>query len=147
MNKRGLVEIILLIVLVILVIGGGYLVLTKESSLQQPEQEQIQCNTGNFITLPTPFGVAGGPITGVETHELANEETKSLCCMEVETSDNIKIKVCEGRTEGDITHRIAWRFSEEKGEFVKFEELVPQFDTQCTYLYDSVGEFESRSCA
>ena len=77
MNKRGLVEIILLIVLVILVIGGGYLVLTKESSLQQPEQEQIQCNIGNFITLPTPFGVAGGPITGVETHELANEETKS----------------------------------------------------------------------
>ena len=130
MKKITLTTLIILIVL----LGCG----------KSAQEDTITCNVGNIKTMPTPYGVAGGPIIGIEEHQLMNGETKSLCCSEVETSSGKKLKVCSSSKEGIIEYDLAWQFL--NGRYVKLREFIPQAGGKCTYNYDSSEKIESRSC-
>lgn len=110
------------------------------------KEESIRCNVGNIKTMSTPYGVAGGPIIGVESHKLMSGETVKLCCSEVETESKIKLKVCsKSNAVKMVTHDLVWRYYSGKG-YVKLREMIPQYSGICTYHYDENGEIESRDC-
>lgn len=127
--------------LIILIIGLILLNGCGKSS----QKEEIICNVGNIKTMPTPYGVAGGPIIGIEEHKLMNGETKKLCCSEVQTSPSgKKLKVCSSSKEGIIEYDLIWQYI--NGRYVKLREFIPQAGGHCTYNYDSSGNIKDRYC-
>lgn len=122
------------------------LLLFSFGCVKKSQEESIRCNVGNIKTMSTPYGAAGGPITGIESHKLMSGETIKLCCSEAETDSKVKLKVCSRSDENNlIIYDLVWRYYSGKG-YVKLREMIPQYDGICTYHYDENGEIESRDC-
>jgi len=147
-EKRPILGWIVLAVALLIIMGGIYFFFFMEISTGESEAEtgeSLTCNVGNIITIPTPYGVAGGPVTGIETHSLKNEESKELCCSNVETSGGRKFKVCSRADENNIIqYDVIWELV--NGKYSKIREVVPQFGGSCIYTYDSNEQIESRVC-
>lgn len=151
-KSKAWIWIIIIIILAGIGIGiyflmnGGILSVEESGEGEIGVGEEIRCVVGNIKTMNTPYGIAGGPVTGIETHSLKNGETKELCCSEVETTSGKKLKVCSRTDENNvIEYDVIWQ--EINGDYIKLREFIPQFGASCTYNFDSEGNVESRSCA
>jgi len=162
MEKKGGAGIVILVIIIIFGLGiGSYFIFANKegdestSNIESESSNRIsnsletimECRVGDGTIISTPFGMADGEITSVENHKLITGDEKSLCCRNVETQEGIKVKVCEEKnTNGDYTHRLAWKFDSLNNQYVKYSEYIPQLNAQCTNYFDESGEWSSRSC-
>jgi hypothetical protein len=158
MKKKASATTIILILIIIILIGGLSYFFFFSGNSKEDEQinppidssntdNQIDCRVGDNILTRTSFGMAHGKITGIEKYSFRNKETKDLCCYEVETEDNIKLKTCILKdSEGKTDYGIKLKFNSNENRYLKIEEYIPELNTHCTYYLDDNEKIASRLC-